>query len=213
MLVLPEYLESGDVGECSVCLGELDAVCGFGKAYLLVKRAVSLALDRGTDRAKEMVAVLLDALGDDHHHDALGDAEGDDDDDDDDDDDNEDEEERRHNRRGSGYDHGGRSEGETQNLGFLANDARMGGGMEKGLALLAAAVGELALDVPPSALDVDVPLFLARAHLVGTVRRPFLKRLRRALTAAKQWHLDQQQQPAAAAAAECKCRGDRRRRS
>ena len=151
VLVLPEYLESGDVGECSVCLGDLDAVCGFGKAYLLVKRAVSLALDRGTDRAKEMVAVLLDALGDDHHHDALGDAEGDDHDDDDDDEGIDDEEERRHNRRGSGYDHGGRSEGETtqNNLGFLANDPRVGGGMEKGLALLAAAVGELALDVPP----------------------------------------------------------------
>jgi hypothetical protein len=45
----------------AVCLGELDAVCGFNKMDLLVKKAISVALDRSA-REKEMVAVALAAL-------------------------------------------------------------------------------------------------------------------------------------------------------
>ena len=182
-VVLPEFLESGDLGECSVCIGELDAVCGFGKAYLVVKRAVSLALDRGTDRAKEMVAVLLEALGDHHHHDN-----GDNDD-----------TLRHENDKDVHLDDnvGGKAYGRrcdrsgganSHNLGLLANDPRAGGGMEKGLALLSIAVAELSVDVPVSASD-DIAVYLARAHLVGTVRCSFLHRLRCALIAAKQWIL------------------------
>lgn len=60
-VILDEYFACADVGEAAACLGELDAVCGFGRSLLLVKRAVSRALDRG-DREREMVAVLLSAL-------------------------------------------------------------------------------------------------------------------------------------------------------
>lgn len=35
-VVLKEYFESGDMGEAARCLAELDAVCGFKKAPLMV---------------------------------------------------------------------------------------------------------------------------------------------------------------------------------
>ena len=102
---------------------------GFGKSYLLVKRAVSLALDRGTDRAKEMVAVLLEALADDRHQPLLPE-------DDDIDDDIDGDIDRNIDRTiiggGSGSSNGSAavSGGGVSglNVGFLTNSPRAGGG-------------------------------------------------------------------------------------
>jgi len=113
-VVLREYMEAGDIGEFARCLSELDAVCGFNKSLLVVKQAVSAALDRG-NREKELVAVLLEALS----------------------------------------------------PGMLSKSD-----MERGLAALACAAYDLAFDVPSS--SSDIPIYLARAVITGTVARGFL---------------------------------------
>jgi len=55
MMFLREYLESGDMVETARCIGELRLP---QYDYYIVKRAVTLALDR-KEREREAVSVLL----------------------------------------------------------------------------------------------------------------------------------------------------------
>lgn len=58
MAMLKEYLESGDMDEAAACIGEMRLP---QYDYYIVKRALSLAMDR-KDREREAVSLLLSSL-------------------------------------------------------------------------------------------------------------------------------------------------------